>query len=200
MYEGSACTNTDRVLCVASNYLFPVFEYSHTGGRCSITGGYVYRGSLNSLPEGLYVYGDFCTGEIFTWNGAAQQVVLDTSLSISSFGEDDAGEIYVVGLNGVVNRIAGTSGGGGGSACAANISPVQLVVDRAGETATISVTAPAACEWTAASTVEWITFQSGATGSGSRTLTIAVAPRSGWLIPRFGVIVVAGRTIVVLQR
>ena len=198
VYEGSACTNTDRALCVPPNYLFPVFDYGHTGGRCSITGGYVYRGSLNSLAAGLYVYGDFCSGEIFTWNGTAQQVVLDTSLSISSFGEDDAGEIYVVALDGVVSRIAGASAGG--AVCAPNISSSQLIVDRAGETATVSVTAPAGCEWTATSTVEWITFPSGTTGAGSGTLTISVARRGGWLIPRFGLIIVAGQPIVVVQR
>jgi hypothetical protein len=197
VYEGSACTNIDRALCVSSNYLFPVFDYGHTNGRCSITGGYVYRGSRNSIPEGLYVYGDFCSGEIFTWNGTAQQLVLDTSLSISSFGEDDAGEIYVVALNGVVSRIAGANGGG--AVCTQNISPSQLIVRR-GETATISVTASAGCEWTATSTVEWITFPSGATGAGSGTLTVSVPPRSRWLFPRFGFITVAGRMIVVIQR
>ena len=198
VFEGSACTNVDRALCSPSNYLFPVFEYGHTGGRCSITGGYVYRGSLNSLPAGLYVYGDFCSGEIFTWNGTEQRLVLDTSLSISSFGEDDAGEIYVVGLNGVVNRIAGASGGGG-AACTPNISPSPLVVRREGETATISVFASAGCAWNATSTVDWITFPSGATGVGSGTLTISVPPRRGWPIPRFGVISIAGQTIVVIQ-
>ena len=198
VFEGSACTNVDRTLCVPSNYIFPVFEYNHAGGRCSITGGYVYRGSRNSLPAGLYVYGDFCSGEIFTWNGTAQQVVLDTSLSISSFGEDDAGEIYVVALNGVVSRIAGESGGG--AACAPNVSPSQVIVSRAGETAQISVTTPAGCGWTATSTVEWITFRSGATGAGSGTLIVSVAARSGWLMPRFGLIIVAGSPIVVIQR
>ena len=198
VFEGSACTNVDRTLCVPSNYIFPVFEYNHTGGRCSITGGYVYRGSRNSLPAGLYLYGDFCSGEIFTWNGTAQQVVLDTSLSISSFGEDDAGEIYVVALNGVVSRIAGESGGG--AACTPNVLSSQVIVSRAGETATISVTAPAGCGWTATSTVEWITFPSGATGAGSGTLMVSVAPRSGWLMPRVGLIIVAGRPIVVIQR
>ncbi len=197
VFEGSACTNVDRALCVASNYLFPVFEYGHTGGRCSITGGYVYRGSLNALPEGHYVFGDFCSGEIFTWNGTAQQVVLDTSLSISSFGEDDAGEIYVVALNGTVSRLAGP--GGGGAGCTSNVSPPQLVVRRADETATISVTASAGCEWTATSTVDWITFPSGAAGTGSGSLTMSLQPRNTWQLPRFGVIIVAGRTILVIQ-
>jgi hypothetical protein len=65
--------------------------------------------------------------------------------------------------------------------------------------ATISVTAPAGCSWSATSTVGWITFPSGATGAGSATVTVSVAPRSGWLIPRFGFIV-AGQTVVVIQR
>ena len=198
VYEGSACTNTDRTLCVPSNYLFPVFDYGHTGGRCSITGGYVYRGSRSSIPAGLYVYGDFCSGEIFTWNGAVQQVALDTSLSISSFGEDDDGEIYVVSLHGVVSRITGANAGG--TACTPTISPSQLLVGRAGETATVSVTAPAGCTWTAISTVEWLTFRSQATGAGSGTLTIFVPPRGGWLIPRFGFVIVAGQAIAVIQR
>jgi uncharacterized Ntn-hydrolase superfamily protein len=76
--------------------MFPVFDYSHTGGRCSITGGYVYRGSQGALPDGTYIYGDFCTGEIFSWNGSVKTLELDTNLSISSFGEDEAGEMYVV--------------------------------------------------------------------------------------------------------
>jgi hypothetical protein len=202
VYEGSACTNTDRGLCSPSNYLFPLFDYAHTNGRCSITGGYVYRGSLNSLPAGQYVYGDFCSGEIFTWDGTAQRLLLDTSLSISSFGEDDDGEIYVVALNGVVSRIAGEGGigvDGGGAACVQEISPLQLTVGRGGETATISVIAAAGCEWTAASTVEWITFPAGATGVGPGTLRVSVPPRAGWLFPRFGFIIAAGRPIVVIQ-
>ena len=198
VFEGSACTNVDRNLCVPSNYLSPVFDYGHTGGRCSITGGYVYRGSLRSLAEGLYFYGDFCSGEIFTWDGTAQQMVLDTSLSISSFGEDDAGEVYVVALEGVVSRIAGANAGG--AVCTPAISPSQIVVSRAGGTATVAVTAPAGCEWILTSTAEWITFPSGATGTGSATLTVSVPPRSGWLIPRYGFIIVAGQAIAVIQR
>ena len=110
--------------------------------------------------------------------------------------EDDEGEIYVVALDGVVSRIAGT--GTGDAVCTPNVSPTQLVVRRGGDTATISVTAPAGCAWTATASVEWITFPSGATGAGSGTLTVTIQPRS-WLIPRFGVITVAGRTVIVIQ-
>lgn len=49
-------------------YIFPVFDYTHVKGRCSLTGGYVYRGSLGTLTPGTSVYGDYCSGEIFAWN------------------------------------------------------------------------------------------------------------------------------------
>ena len=197
VFEGSSCTSNDPSLCIPSNYVFPVFEYGHSGGRCSITGGYVYRGSLNSLPDGVYVYGDFCSGEIFTWNGTAQQLLLDTPLNISSFGEDDDGEIYVVALNGMVSRVAGS--GGGGTACNLEVTPSRLIVGRAGETAAISVTAPAGCSWTATSTASWIAFPSGTTGTGSGTVTVSVPRRSGWRIRR-GAILIGSHTIVVFQR
>ncbi len=95
-FSGGVCTRIG---------IAPVAEYSHSGGRCSISGGYVYRGSQSSLPAGAYVYADFCTGEIFMLSGGTASVLLDTGLSISSFGEDEAGEIYVVGLGGTVDRI-----------------------------------------------------------------------------------------------
>lgn len=105
VYEGFLCTGTDPSLCNPGAYEFPAFDYSHVNGRCSITAGYVYRGSQGALPDGTYVYGDFCTGEIFAWNGSAQKVLLDTALNISSFGEDELGELYVVHLGGTVSRI-----------------------------------------------------------------------------------------------
>jgi uncharacterized protein (TIGR03437 family) len=106
VYEGTRCTNLGPAPCVASNYVAPLLEYDHSGGRCSVTGGYVYRGAGNSLPTGAYVYADFCTGEIFIRNGGSTSLIRDTDLLISSFGEDEAGEIYVVGLGGSVHRLA----------------------------------------------------------------------------------------------
>jgi hypothetical protein len=84
--------------------------------------------------------------------------------------------------------------------CTPAISPSQIIVSRAGETAAVSVTAPAGCEWTATSTVEWITFPAGATGAGSATLTVSVPPRGGWLVPRFGFVIIAGQAIAIIQR
>ena len=72
VYEGIACTDIDPALCIPGNYISPIFDYTHSNGRCSITGGYVYRGAQGALPLGTYVYGDYCTGEIFAWNGSAQ--------------------------------------------------------------------------------------------------------------------------------
>jgi glucose/arabinose dehydrogenase len=120
VFEGTLCTGLDPASCSSAGFIGPIAEYDHTGGRCSITGGYVYRGTRGTLPEGTYVYGDFCSGEILqllpvTSNGT-QTLLLDTALSIASFGEDEAGEIYVVGLEGTVFRLAASSpppGGGG---------------------------------------------------------------------------------------
>ncbi len=105
VYEGFNCTGNDPSLCNPANYIFPIFDYTHTGGRCSITGGYVYRGTAGALPQGTYVYGDYCSGEIFAWDGSTQSVLLDTTMNISSFGEDEAGELYVVNLGGTVSKI-----------------------------------------------------------------------------------------------
>jgi hypothetical protein len=104
-FEGSRCTNLGPALCSAGAFLPPIAEYRHESGRCSITGGYVYRGSQASLPFGSYVYGDYCSGEIFLLSGDTQSVLMSGVNGISSFGEDESGEIYVVGINGTVHRI-----------------------------------------------------------------------------------------------
>ena len=109
VYEGTNCTGLDPDLCTPTNFVAPIAQYGHSGGRCSITGGYVYRGSAAALPAGTYVFGDYCTGEIFSMVSGAPNLLLDTALNISSFGEDEAGELYVVGLGGTVHRIASTA-------------------------------------------------------------------------------------------
>lgn len=86
-------------------YTFPVTSYAHDDGRCSITGGYVYRGSQFPQFDGLYFYGDYCTGMI--WSGSITPAgvwqaggALDSDLLISSFGQDAAGELYVLDMAG----------------------------------------------------------------------------------------------------
>jgi hypothetical protein len=107
VWEGTLCTGRGPASCSAPGFIPPVAEYVNTGGngRCSVTGGYVYRGTQASLPYGAYVYADFCSGEIFMLHDGAQSVLLDTPLLISSFGEDEAGEIYVSSLNGSISRL-----------------------------------------------------------------------------------------------
>lgn len=102
--EGSLCYEPMSG-CSLSGDTLPVAEYSHSLG-CSITGGYVYRGSHRDL-QGLYVYGDFCSGRIWTMNanGTGETVRRDTSLAISSFGEDETGELYLTDLNGALYRV-----------------------------------------------------------------------------------------------
>jgi hypothetical protein len=79
----------------------PVAEYDH-GAGCSITGGYVYRGTRYPEISGVYFFGDFCSGNIWGLRQSAAgewetALLLQTAVNISSFGEDSAGEIYVAG-------------------------------------------------------------------------------------------------------
>ena len=112
VFEGNDCTKLDPSLCnTPADYIAPIAVYGHIN-RCSVIGGYVYRGTKRTLAPGTYVFGDFCSGEILTLAGSAPGVLLATSLNISSFGEDESGEIYVVGLggglDGTVQRIVST--------------------------------------------------------------------------------------------
>ena len=92
--EGSLCYSPSSG-CNTSGKTLPVAEYSHTYG-CSITGGYVYRGTHRDL-QGQYVYGDYCSGRIWTMNenGSGEAIRRDTSLNISSFGESESGELFL---------------------------------------------------------------------------------------------------------
>ncbi len=89
--------------------LLPAAEYSHSEGGCSVTGGYVYRGVM---PEwrGIYLYGDYCSGKVwglFLSNGSWQsQVIFETDVTITSFGQDESGEIYLASDNGSVYILA----------------------------------------------------------------------------------------------
>jgi len=87
----------------------PVAEYIHPEGGCSVTGGYVYRGSM---PEwnGIYLYGDYSTGMIWglirSDSGWQSQLLFDLDVNITSFGQDASGELYLVSDNGGIFRFA----------------------------------------------------------------------------------------------
>ena len=108
-YEGNAEYST----CSGSlTYTFPVAEYTHSSGACSVTGGYVYRGALYPNLVGKYVFADYCSNKIGYINNAGT-IVWTTAFSgtnITTFGQDINGEIYVGGnSNGVIYKLKDTS-------------------------------------------------------------------------------------------
>ncbi len=97
--EGTHCFNPPSNCNPGNNLVLPIVEYDHSFG-CSVTGGYVYRGTRSARLIGRYIYGDFCSGRIFgttrTSNGAVTtSQLIDVPFNISTFGEDVTGEIYV---------------------------------------------------------------------------------------------------------
>ncbi len=91
----------------------PVDDYSHASGRCSITGGYVYRGSMPEW-QGIYLYGDYCSGQIWgmvhtkdpsSKTGWGSKVLFETGTNITTFGQDPAGEIYFASRAGTIYEL-----------------------------------------------------------------------------------------------
>lgn len=113
--EGSIC-HEPASGCDMTGLTLPAAEYSHDTGGCSVTGGYVYRGFQIPNLVGMYLYGDYCSRQIWGLryaNGTASQPEdLSQNLdsynviqALSSFGEDTSGELYVVDLAGSIYRI-----------------------------------------------------------------------------------------------
>jgi glucose/arabinose dehydrogenase len=104
--EGRHCYPENE--CDQTPYVKPIAEYSHSRG-CSITGGHVYRGDRQPELQGIYVFGDFCSGLVFTLQvdegTVTPKVVLDSGRSISAFGVDEAGEIYLADIGGSIHRV-----------------------------------------------------------------------------------------------
>ena len=100
-YNISGCPNQ-------SELTFPVAEYSHSGGNCSITGGYVYRGEVYENFSGIYFYADFCSGEIGTIDQSNNQINHGPyNGSWVSFGEDKNKELYIIDNFGSIYKIEG---------------------------------------------------------------------------------------------
>jgi hypothetical protein len=152
----------------------------------------VYRGIQASLPAGSYVYGDECSGEMFLLVNQTSSLLLATGFTISSFGEDEAGELYVVNLGGSVSRIAQP-----GASCQGTVSPVVKIFPRAGGSGTVTVSIQPGCEWTAVSNAPWITITGGGAGTGSGTVSYSVGANSGRV--RRGTVTIAGRIFSVLS-
>jgi glucose/arabinose dehydrogenase len=100
--EGTACFEPAEG-CATDDLVLPVAEYGHDAG-CSVTGGYVYRGSGLPGLAGTYLFADFCSGTIWGLDASGAdpepRVLAEGAGAIASFGEDEAGELYVADLAG----------------------------------------------------------------------------------------------------
>jgi uncharacterized repeat protein (TIGR03806 family) len=107
--EGFACYNA--ATCNSAGLIDPVVSYPRNEG-ISITGGYVYRGTAIPQLQGRFVYGDFGSGRLWaistdpTSGAASGELLKETGLSISSFGEDPSGELYVVDYGGSLHKLS----------------------------------------------------------------------------------------------
>jgi glucose/arabinose dehydrogenase len=110
--EGDHCFRVPG--CDQRGLVPPVVEYSHGDGNCSVIGGYVYRGSAVPALVGGYVFSDYCTGTLWALSAAAAladgsvplTAVGSAGQSVSSFGQDDAGELYLMGQSGRILKVA----------------------------------------------------------------------------------------------
>jgi len=205
LMEGTHCYNPSSG-CNDGTLTLPILEYGHLPDNCSITGGYRYRGGRFPQLFGRYFYGDYCSGRI--WNGIqggqtwSSTQLIDTALRITSFGEDEGGELYVVhygfGSDGTLQRIVETSqsfpltvartGAGAGTVASApagiDCGSVCPRIFGAGAVVTLSAT-PAAgsvftgwsggCSGTAPCTVTVTGATSVSAAFGVATVTLTVA-------------------------
>jgi glucose/arabinose dehydrogenase len=98
--EAGRCYPLNDLSCDYQELTDPIVGYTHADG-CSVIGGYVYRGSRITALNGVYIYGDFCSGKLWGVWYDGQSVIehaflAETGLALSSFGEDEAGEVYLL--------------------------------------------------------------------------------------------------------
>ena len=105
--EGNHCLHGNA--CDRGGLTLPVAEYGHSDGDCAVTGGYVYRGSSIPALVGWYLFSDYCSGRIRalgTGTDRTVTVLLETGGNIATFGEDEAGELYVADVSrGTLSRV-----------------------------------------------------------------------------------------------
>ena len=106
VYEGRHCFRPSSGCSLAGD-TFPVIEYAHGSINCSITGGYVYRGPTQPKLVGAYFFADFCSGRIWSMpaTGSTTWLRRDTTLNITSFGEAEDGELFLVTLSGRLYQV-----------------------------------------------------------------------------------------------
>jgi glucose/arabinose dehydrogenase len=107
--EGDACFEPASG-CDRTGLILPVLQYDH-GEGCSVTGGYAYRGSAIPALQGTYFYSDFCSGWVRSFRLSGGAVAEEREWpalqagNVTSFGQDDAGELYILTSGGSVHRI-----------------------------------------------------------------------------------------------
>jgi glucose/arabinose dehydrogenase len=111
LMEGSHCYSPSTG-CDQSGLTLPIIEYDHSQG-CAVVGGYVYRGDQIASLQGYYIYGDYCSGNIWAlaYNGSVvtqNMLLVDSGLSITSFGEDLAGNLYILDRQGGIYTLVQT--------------------------------------------------------------------------------------------
>lgn len=186
LMEGSSCYNP-ATNCDRTGLILPITEYDHTIG-CSITGGYVYRGKRFPDLQGVYFFGDYCQGTIFSYRNGTTTKLLQSGLGITSFGEDQDGELYVIGQKGTIAHILGpTPSGNCTLTCPQNIT----VTDTDGNgSEVVTYSAPiekGLCGAITSTPPSGSTFPVGTTtvncvasmGGGACSFTITVNPKSG---------------------
>jgi glucose/arabinose dehydrogenase len=122
-YEGFAEFETGGCGPIG-NFTFPIHTYDHSGGRCSVTGGFVYRGSaFASLIGGHYFFADFCSGDVYSLTAGSCPGTFDlhehgslVSLPVT-FGEGADGELYAASITGSIFRVEATGTPTGPSTC-----------------------------------------------------------------------------------
>ena len=110
VWEGRSRYKPNESVNTTGTLVFPIVAYKHEQGRCAVTGGYVYRGKAVPAARGRYFYSDFCSGDIWSLRTSKGKLVGNRLEKIhvvllSSFGEDSAGELYLVSLQGRIYRL-----------------------------------------------------------------------------------------------
>jgi len=112
IFEGTQCWDDWDGPCDTAGLRMPILTYpTYQNGNCVVIGGYVHRGAVATALNGAYFFGDFCSGNVWTgWPDASgtwqKELVFQIPGLISSFGEDEAGELYVCDINnGIIYRI-----------------------------------------------------------------------------------------------
>lgn len=109
-WKGYEATHVfDPNVALPADMVLPIAEYGHNQG-CSVTGGYVYRGQALTNLQGVYLFGDWCSGKIWATqrdsnNNWQTLPFMETGRQISSFGEDDEGELYLVDYGGAILQL-----------------------------------------------------------------------------------------------